>query len=89
MSVVRSTRGQFQDYTQAIRNLARDARFPIELIRKLERFPGFRNVVIHEYVPLDMERVVEALDDLEPVELFLQTMRQILSEGTGYDPPEV
>jgi uncharacterized protein YutE (UPF0331/DUF86 family) len=50
----------FQDYTQAIRNLARDSSFPSELIRQLERLPGFRNVVIHEYVALDMDRVVEA-----------------------------
>jgi len=50
---------QFQDYTQAIRNLARDPSFPSELIRQLERLPGFRNVVIHEYVALDMDRVVE------------------------------
>jgi uncharacterized protein YutE (UPF0331/DUF86 family) len=52
---------QFQDYTQAIRNLARDSSFPSALIRQLERLPGFRNVVIHEYVALDMDRVVEAL----------------------------
>jgi uncharacterized protein YutE (UPF0331/DUF86 family) len=48
---------QFQDYTQAIRNLARDSSFPSALIRQLERLPGFRNVVIHEYVALDMDQL--------------------------------
>lgn len=44
---------RFEDYTQAVRNLSRDARFPPELVRRLERLPGFRNVLIHEYVALD------------------------------------
>jgi uncharacterized protein YutE (UPF0331/DUF86 family) len=31
--------------------------------------------VIHEYVALDLDRVVEALDELEPIEQFLQIAR--------------
>jgi uncharacterized protein YutE (UPF0331/DUF86 family) len=74
----------FEDYTQAIRNLVRNPQFPAELIRQLERLPGFRNIVVHEYVALDMERVVEALDALDPVERFLQIVRRLLSEeGNG------
>jgi uncharacterized protein YutE (UPF0331/DUF86 family) len=73
----------FQDYTQAIRNLARDSSFPSDLIRQLERLLGFCNVVIHEYVALDMDRVVEALNDLEPIERFLQIVRHRLSEEEG------
>lgn len=34
---------RFEDYTEAVRSLARDARFSPELVRKLERLPGFRN----------------------------------------------
>jgi uncharacterized protein YutE (UPF0331/DUF86 family) len=48
---------RFEDYTQAIRNLARDDRFPAELVRSLERLPGFRNVLVHEYVALDLGEV--------------------------------
>jgi uncharacterized protein YutE (UPF0331/DUF86 family) len=55
---------RFDDYTQAVRNLSRDTRFPIEVVRGLERLPGFRNILIHEYVALDLDRVVEALDQL-------------------------
>jgi len=39
--------------------------------------PGFRNVVIHEYVALDLRRVVEALDRLEPVDRFAEIVRSI------------
>lgn len=67
---------RFEDYTEAVRNLARDPRFPAEVVRELERLPGFRNVLVHEYVALDMDRVIEALDRLEPVERFLEIVRR-------------
>jgi uncharacterized protein YutE (UPF0331/DUF86 family) len=74
---------RFEDYTQAVRSLGRDARFAPELVRKLERLPGFRNVVIHEYVSLDLDRVVEALAELEPVEQFLDAARKLAAEESG------
>jgi len=61
---------RFEDYTEAIRNLSRDERFPKDVVQSLERLPGFRNVVVHEYVALDLDRVVEALHDLTAVERF-------------------
>jgi len=66
---------RFEDYTEAVRNLARDARFRPELIAELERIPGFRNVLIHEYVALDLDRVVDALRRLEPIREFLEIVR--------------
>lgn len=69
---------RFEDYTQAVRNLARDPRFPADLVRSLEPLPGFRNVLVHEYVALDLQRAVEALDQLAPVERFLEIVRQAL-----------
>jgi uncharacterized protein YutE (UPF0331/DUF86 family) len=66
---------RYEDYTEAVRNLARDERFPAELVRKLERLPGFRNILIHEYVALDLDRVIDALDELEPIEQFLEIVR--------------
>ena len=69
----------FEDYTGAIRNLGNHAQFPPELVRSLERLPGFRNVVVHEYVRVDMQRVVEALGELEPIEQFLEIVRSMES----------
>ena len=66
---------RFEDYTEAVRNLARDERFPAALVGELERLPGFRNVLIHEYVALDLARVVEAMDRLGPIEQFLEIVR--------------
>lgn len=75
---------RFEDYTEAIRNLARDDRFPPALVRELERLPGFRNVVIHEYVALDLERVVEALDRLSPVEDLVEILRKLVQDGAAH-----
>ena len=36
-------------------------------------------VLVHEYVALDLDRAVEALDRLEPVESFIETVRRIES----------
>lgn len=71
---------RFEDYTAAVRSLGREARFAPELVRKLERLPGFRNVVIHEYVALDLDRVVDALDDLAPLEEFLEVVRKLVAD---------
>lgn len=74
---------RFEDYTEAVRNLGRDKRFPPELVQRLEMLPGFRNVIVHEYVGLDMDRVVAALGDLEPVERFAEIVRQWLANPEG------
>lgn len=68
---------RFEDYTEAIRNLSRDERFPADVVEQLERLPGFRNIVVHEYVALDLERVVEALHDLTAVERFASIVTDI------------
>ncbi|MDZ4805240.1 MAG: HepT-like ribonuclease domain-containing protein [Candidatus Eisenbacteria bacterium] len=67
---------RFEDYTEAVRNLRRDARFSDEIIEVLERLPGFRNVLVHDYVALDMNRVVEAMDELGPIRRFLSILNE-------------
>jgi uncharacterized protein YutE (UPF0331/DUF86 family) len=71
---------RFEDYTEAVRQLARDDRFPDDLVRALERLPGFRNILIHEYVALDMDRVMEALDDLTPIDRFARIVASLEAE---------
>ncbi len=75
---ISARRGErFEDYTGAVRNLAADSRFPAELVDQLARLPGFRNVLIHDYVALDMNRVLEALDTLDPIERFLSIVADL------------
>ncbi|HEX5761298.1 MAG TPA: DUF86 domain-containing protein [Thermoanaerobaculia bacterium] len=75
-------RGQrFEDYTEAVRSLTAYPEFPDRLVRDLEPLPGFRNVLIHEYVTLDLERVVQALEHLEPLEEFAEGVRRLEQAG--------
>ena len=77
-------RGQrFEDYTEAIRTLGADTRFPSDVVQALVPLAGFRNVLIREYVALDMERVVAALRRLEPVERFLDIAARIERDGAS------
>jgi uncharacterized protein YutE (UPF0331/DUF86 family) len=71
---------RFDDYVGAVRSLSHDARFPDSLVHELERLPGFRNIVVHEYVALDMRRVVDAMNRLEPIKRFLEVVAVIESE---------
>jgi uncharacterized protein YutE (UPF0331/DUF86 family) len=70
---------RFEDYTEAIRNLSRDNRFPDDLVQELARLPGFRNAVIHEHVALDLDRVVEGINRLEPIDRFAEIVRRMES----------
>lgn len=70
----------FADYTEAVRHLPRSGPFPDDLARRLERLPGFRNVLIHEYVSIDLERVVAALDELSPIEEFADRLADHLAD---------
>ena len=68
---------RFEDYTEAVRNLATFDEFSEDLVRELSMLPGFRNVLVHEYVTLDLDRAVEALHRLEPVESFMDIVLRI------------
>lgn len=69
----------FEDYTEAVRNLRRYEGLDDDTVNALVRLPGFRNIVIHEYVSLDLKRVVEALDELEPVAEFARFVAELES----------
>lgn len=66
-----------EDYTEAIRNLRAYPEFPGDVIDALSRLPGFRDVVVHEYVALDLNRAVQALRQLEPIERFARIVGEI------------
>jgi uncharacterized protein YutE (UPF0331/DUF86 family) len=68
---------RFEDYIGAVRSLLNDDRFPPEVVRELERLPGFGNIVVHEYVALDMRRVIEALGRLAPIRTFVEIVARI------------
>lgn len=73
----------FEDYTTAVRNLrwVDPDDFPPEMVEELARLPGFRNILIHEYVGLDYDLVLRALHHLDPIESFLRTVAARVSRS--------
>jgi uncharacterized protein YutE (UPF0331/DUF86 family) len=72
---------RFQDYTEAVRALGNVPRFSNELVSSLEPLPGFRNVLIHEYVALDASLVVEALSRLQSLQEFIGRAAEELGDA--------
>jgi uncharacterized protein YutE (UPF0331/DUF86 family) len=68
---------RFGDYTEAVANLRKIGGFPPHVVDLLQRLPGFRNVVIHEYVGVDNRLVVAAVHQLEPIEEFVQLVARL------------
>ena len=68
---------RFEDYSAAIRNLSAFSEFPVSLVRDLGSLPELRDLIIHKSSNFNYERVIEALDHLEPVEQFVEAVRQI------------
>ncbi len=64
----------FEDYTTAVRRLSKIEGFAPELVDELSRLPGFRNVLLHDYVELDYDLVLKAMARLGPVEEFVQVV---------------
>lgn len=71
---------RFEDYTTAVRNLAWFDDFSPELVEALARLPDLRGALVHEYVGIDYELVLQALDRLAPVEEFLQIVRKRVAD---------
>ncbi len=74
---------RFEDYRQAVANLSSFPEIPPEVVAGLLPLPGFRNVLIHEYVALDLERAVAALRSLESIERFVAAVRDIEAADPG------
>lgn len=67
---------RFETYREAIRALAAIPSMPADLPARLEPLAGFRNVLLPEYVTLDLERAVAALGELEPVDRLISVVRE-------------
>ena len=74
---------RFEDYTAAVANLSVFAEIPPAVVSELLPLPGFRNVLIHEYVALDLERVVDALGRLDTIARFAAAVRDIEAGGAA------
>jgi uncharacterized protein YutE (UPF0331/DUF86 family) len=58
------------DYGQIFESLGNAGRIDRELAGRLSRAVGMRNLLVHEYLDIDLDRVWEALGDLEDLRSF-------------------
>lgn len=72
---------RFEDDTEAVRALREVEGMPGDLVDQLVALPGFRNVLVHEYVQLDDGRVVEALGRLDALEEFAGIVARLEARG--------
>lgn len=73
----------FEDYTTAVRSLSKIDGFTPELVDGLGRLPGFRNVLLHDYVELDYDLVLRAMAKLDPVEEFVRVVSRRVADHGG------
>ncbi len=72
---------RFEDYIEAVRNLAIYEEFPDALIRRLEPLPALRNSLVHASPPADSGRVFNALAKLESVQRFVQSVARVIQKS--------
>lgn len=58
------------DYGQIFESLGKADRIDRDLAGRLSRAVGMRNLLVHEYLDIDLDRVWEALDDLDDLRSF-------------------
>ncbi len=68
---------KYTDYTEAVQALGNIEQFDSDLVANLALLPGFRNTMVHEYVALDYDRVMAALNDLDRIDQFVRIVGTI------------
>lgn len=75
-----------KDYSEAIIKLARIGVIPTAFANKIAPMPRFRNVLVHEYVDIDMNQVYRNLqDELDDFAEFARYINEWLSRNNLLD----
>ncbi len=72
---------RFEDYSEAVRNLAIYEEFPDALIRRLEPLPALRNSLVHGTPPDDSHRLFDFLGKLDGAERFVQAVARVIQKA--------
>lgn len=71
---------RFEDYSEAVRNLAIYEEFPDPLIRRIEHLPDLRDALIHGNGPVDPARIVSALQEIDGLERFVAAVEKVAAK---------
>ncbi len=78
-----------QDYADAIIKLGKIGVIPADFAKKIERMPGFRNILVHQYAEIDTRRVYQNMqEELEDFILFARYITDWLDRNGLSSPPD-
>ncbi len=79
-----------KDYSDAIIKLAQIGVIPATFANKIAPMPRFRNVLVHDYVDIDTNRVYRNLqDELDDFVEFALYINEWLDKSSLLNPPDV
>ncbi len=78
--------GRPGNHTQAVDALVEGGVIGADLARRVRGMPGFRNVLVHEYLVVDLNRVVDFLGRLDDFEAFARAIISFLETRSKVVP---
>jgi uncharacterized protein YutE (UPF0331/DUF86 family) len=81
-----------RDYYEAILRLGELGVIPAEFARRLAPLAGLRNILVHEYVRVDWERIHQHLQRLADLVAFAEAIRRWLAQREAeprHDAPDL
>jgi uncharacterized protein YutE (UPF0331/DUF86 family) len=69
--------GNPQSYSECIELLAKNNYLDSELSKKLKSMIGLRNILVHEYIKIDVEKIYGLLDNIEDFSLFADKVKDL------------
>jgi len=75
-------KNDWDDYSQIIRKLAVHGVIPSAFADKIKGMAGLRNILVHDYLRVDLEKLIEFVQfRLEDFLVFMRLIREYLQEG--------
>ena len=75
-------KNDWDDYSQIIRKLAVHGVIPSDFADKIRGMAGLRNILVHDYLRVDLEKLIEFVQfRLEDFLVFMRLVREYLQEG--------
>jgi uncharacterized protein YutE (UPF0331/DUF86 family) len=69
--------GNPQSYSECIELLAKNNYLDSKLSKKLKSMIGLRNILVHEYIKIDVEKIYGLLDNIEDFSLFAERVKDL------------
>ena len=72
--------GNPSNYADCINILYKEKYITSELAQTLKSMVGLRNILVHEYIPVDVEKIYSLLDFISDFKLFVESIKNYLND---------